>query len=166
MRRPFTLQLPLGVREVKVLTLREEPPGGPRLLDTPQGVYDLWQAQVTTASWYTGDVETLVVFHLNTRRHLCGWNLVSIGLLDTLLVHPREIFRTAIIANAAAIVMAHNHPGGDPSPSEADIRVTRQLIQAGQLLKIELLDHVVIGAPAPERVRPWCSLRELGYFYS
>jgi DNA repair protein RadC len=75
-------------------------------------------------------------------------------------VHAREVFRAAIIAAAAAVVIVHNHPSGDPSPSEADIKVTRDLIRAGQLLKIELLDHVIIGNPNHS------SLRSLGYFYS
>jgi proteasome lid subunit RPN8/RPN11 len=71
----------------------------------------------------------------------------------------------AVIAKrASAIVIAHNHPGGDPTPSEADIRVTRELIRAGQLLKIEVLDHVIMGRSTTERPRDYTSLRELGYF--
>ena len=97
---------------------------------------------------------------LNTRRRVKGHQLVSIGTLDTILVHAREVFRGAIIAAAAALVVMHNHPSGESSPSEADIKVTRDLIRAGQLLKIELLDHVIVGN---ER---FSSLRELGYFYS
>ena len=88
------------------------------------------------------------------------------GTLDTLLVHPREVFKKAIAANAAAIVLAHNHPSGDPTPSEADIKVTRDLIRAGQLLKIDVIDHVIIGRKTPERSKDYASLRELGYFYS
>ena len=94
-----------------------------------------------------------------------GHHFVSTGTLDTLLVHPREVFRAAVIGSAAALVCAHNHPSGDPSPSEADIKITRDLIRAGQLLKIEVLDHVVIGLPSPENPRGFVSLRELGYFY-
>ncbi len=86
--------------------------------------------------------------------------LVSTGTLDTLLVHAREVFRAAIVAAASAVVLMHNHPSGEPEPSEADIRVTRDLIRAGQLLKIEVLDHVIVGAAKH------CSLRCLGYFYS
>ncbi len=86
--------------------------------------------------------------------------LVSIGTMDTILCHPREIFRLAIMASAAAIIIAHSHPSGDPTPSEADIKITRDLIRAGQLLKIEVLDHIVIGNPNHS------SLRSLGYFYS
>lgn len=79
--------------------------------------------------------------------------------MDTILVHPREVFRVAILAAASAIILMHNHPSGEATPSEADIRVTRDLIRAGQLLKIEVLDHVIVGAGRH------VSLRELGYFY-
>ena len=86
------------------------------------------------------------------------------ALLDSLLVHPREVFKTAIAANASALVLVHNHPSGDPTPSEADIRATRDLIRAGQLLKIEVLDHVILGRRTAENGRDYVSLRELGYF--
>jgi DNA repair protein RadC len=98
------------------------------------------------------------VLVLNTRRRIKGHHLVSIGTMDTLLVHPREVFRLAITTSASAIALMHNHPSGEPQPSEADIKVTRDLIRAGQLLKIEVIDHVVIGN------RNHCSLRELGFF--
>ena len=112
------------------------------------------------------NVETLQVLSLNTRRRFIRLDDIADGTLDTLLVHPREVFRKAIAANAAAVVLAHNHPSGDPTPSEADIKVTRDLIRAGQLLKIEVLDHVIIGRPSAERPKDYASLRELGYFYS
>ena len=75
-----------------------------------------------------------------------------------MLIHGREVFRAAIVSCASAIVLMHNHPSGDSSPSEADIKVTRDLIRAGQLLKIEVLDHVIMGSNR-------ASLRELGYFF-
>jgi DNA repair protein RadC len=78
--------------------------------------------------------------------------------LDTLLVHAREVFRAAVISSASAVVLMHNHPSGDPTPSEADIKVTRDLIRAGQLLKIDVLDHVIMGNLKRS------SLRELGFF--
>ena len=93
---------------------------------------------------------------LNTRRRVKGHQLLTIGTMDTLLVHPREVFRGAVIANASAIVLMH--PSGDPTPSEADIKATRDLIRAGQLLKIEVVDHIILGNPNRS------SLREAGYF--
>jgi DNA repair protein RadC len=84
--------------------------------------------------------------------------------VDTLLVHPREVFKRAIAANASALVLVHNHPSGDPTPSAADIKVTRDLIRAGHLLKIEVLDHVILGRRSQEEGKDYVSLRELGYF--
>jgi len=129
------------------------------VLDTPERVADFLREPNRL---YT--VETFQVLFLNTRRRLLGVANISQGTLDTILVHPREVFRTAILANAAAMVLAHNHPSGDPTPSEADIKVTRDLIRAGQLLKIEVLDHIVLGRRTNERPRDFMSLRELGYF--
>jgi DNA repair protein RadC len=77
-----------------------------------------------------------LVFILNTRRRIKGHYLASIGTMDTILCHPREVFRLAIMASASGIIICHNHPSGESTPSEADIKVTRDLIRAGQLLKI------------------------------
>jgi len=112
------------------------------------------------------EVETFQVLLLNARRRLLKVEEISHGTLDTILVHSREVFRAAISANAAALVLVHNHPSGDPTPSEADIKVTRDLIRAGQLLKIEVLDHVIMGRATAERAKDWVSLKELGYFYT
>ena len=111
-------------------------------------------------------VEIFQILLLNTRRRLIRIEKISQGTLDTILVHPREVFKLAITANAAAVVLVHNHPSGDPTPSEADIRVTRDLIRAGQLLKIEVVDHVILGARSQDRAKDYVSLRELGYFYT
>lgn len=137
--------------------LRGESP----LLDTPERIADLLREQNRVYQ-----VENFQVVLLNTRRRLIRWEPISQGTLDTLLVHPREVFKSAIAAGAAAIVLAHNHPSGDPTPSESDIKVTRDLIRAGQLLKIEVLDHIILGRQSPERQRDYVSLRELGFFYS
>src|SRR5436190_317320 len=137
--------------------LRQESP----VLDTPEGVADLMREENRLYA-----VENFQVVLLNTRRRLIRIENISQGTLDTILVHPREVFKSAISANAAAVVLVHNHPSGDPTPSEADIKVTRDLIRAGQLLKIDLLDHVIIGKRTAERAKDFVSLRELGYFYS
>ena len=128
------------------------------LMDTPDRVADLLREQNRVYS-----VENFQVIFLNTRRRLIGVKNLSQGTLDTLLVHPREVFLAAIKAQAAAIVIVHNHPSGDPTPSEQDIRVTRDLMRAGQLLKIELVDHVILGRRTPEQPRDFVSLREMGY---
>ena len=128
--------------------------------ETPRQVVDYWRLHIATAPHFTPECECMAVLLLNTRKRVKGHQLLSIGTMDTILVHPREVFRCAIIAAAACIVVIHNHPSGESTPSEADIKVTRDLIRAGQLLKIELIDHVVIGN------RNHSSLRELGYFYA
>jgi DNA repair protein RadC len=131
------------------------------VLDNPEAVVALLKGQNLIKN-----VETLQVLLLNTRRRLIRVEEITDGTIDTLLVHPREVFKAAIAANAAAVVLAHNHPSGDPTPSEADIKVTRDLIRAGQLLKIDVLDHVIIGRATAERAKDYTSLRELGYFYA
>lgn len=136
--------------------LRQEAP----LLDTPEAVANLMREDARLRQ-----VETFQILLLNTRRRLMEVVKVSDGTLDTLLVHPREVFKPAIAASAAAIVLVHNHPSGETTPSEADIKVTRDLIRAGQLLKIEVLDHVIIGRATAGRPKDYASLRELGYFY-
>jgi DNA repair protein RadC len=142
--------------------LVEEMCGESPVLDTPEAVANLMRE---TTRLRNG--EMFQVLLLNTRRRLIGKPAkIADGTLDTILVHPREVFRPAIEANAAAVVLMHNHPSGDPTPSEADIKVTRDLIRAGQLLKIEVLDHVIIGRATQERPKDYVSLRELGYFYT
>ena len=128
--------------------------------ETPDQAAAYWKAHIPDHPYFNSECECLVVFILNTRRRIKGHYLVSIGTMDTILCHPREIFRLAVMASAAGIIIAHNHPSGDPTPSEADIKITRDLIRAGQLLKIEVLDHIVMGHPSHT------SLRSLGYFYS
>ena len=79
-------------------------------------------------------------------------------------MHPREVFKAAISASAAAIILVHNHPSGDPAPSEADIKLIRELINAGTLLKIDVLDHMNLGQATIDHAKDYASLRELGYF--
>lgn len=143
--------------EFKVMRIRECVSPAQQI-DTPEQAMDYWRENIPSSPWYDEAKECLVVLILNTRKRIIGHNLVSLGGLDTCFVHPREIFRPAIVAAGSAIVLMHNHPSGDPTPSEADIRVTRELIRAGQLMRIELLDHVIVG----ER---HTSLKELGYFF-
>ena len=111
------------------------------------------------------DVEHFQVVLLNTRRKLIRIVNITQGTLDSVLIHPREVFRAAVEHRASALVLTHNHPSGDPNPSEADIRVTRDLMRAGKILKIEVLDHIIMGQASEGRSRDFISLRELGYFY-
>jgi DNA repair protein RadC len=130
------------------------------MCDTPDKAAEYWNANILTNPYFNCENECFVVLMLNTRRRVKGHQLLTIGTLDTILVHPRDVFRIAIIMAAAAIVLMHNHPSGDSQPSEADIKVTRDLIRGGQLLKVDVLDHVIMGNGSR------CSLREMGYFYT
>ena len=131
----------------------------PPVLDTPNLVADLLREENRL---YT--VENLQVVLLNTRRRLIAVQNLAQGTLDTLLVSPFVVFSAAIARRAPALILVHNHPSGDPTPSEADIKVTRDLIRAGQILKIEVLDHVILGRATVERTKDYSSLRECGYF--
>jgi DNA repair protein RadC len=151
----------LNPKEYKVVALRDCPvPESMRICEAPDQTADYWRLHIATHPYFNPDCECFVVLLLNTRHHVKGHHLVSIGTMDTILVHPREVFRCAVVACASAIVLMHNHPSGDPTPSEADIKVTRDLVRAGQLLKIDVLDHVIMGNPSHS------SLRELGYIWS
>ena len=89
--------------------------------------------------------ENFIVICLNTKNKIAGVHTVSIGSLNSTIVHPREVFKAALLNNASAIVLMHNHPSGDPEPSREDIATTRRLVDAGNILGIKVFDHVVIG---------------------
>lgn len=101
--------------------------------------------------------EHFVALYLDSRRRLIKSHSVSVGTLDSSLVHPREVFREAIRLAASAVIVAHNHPSGDPEPSPEDIALTARLQKAGTLLGIQLLDHLVVGRD------DWVSLRQREY---
>ncbi len=100
--------------------------------------------------------EHFLALLLNARHECVAVETVSIGSLNASIVHPREVFRPAVLAAAASIIVAHNHPSGDPQPSEEDIAITRRLVQVGELLGIGVLDHIIIAT------RGVVSLRERG----
>ena len=143
--------------EFKVMRIRECVAG--EVLDTPERAAEYWRANIPLAEWFDPAKEALVVLFLNTRRRIIGHNLVTLGLLDTCYVHAREVFRPAIVAAGQSIILMHNHPSGDAAPSDADIKVTRDLIRAGQLLRMEVLDHIIMGDS-------YVSLKERGYFFT
>ena len=107
--------------------------------------------------WCGARREHFVGFYLNARNQLLARILVSVGSLSASIVHPREVFEPAIVRGAAGVIVAHNHPSGDPEPSPEDVSVTRRLADAGSLLGIELLDHVVVAE------RGYVSLKQRGH---
>ncbi len=125
-------------------------------IDTPELVYELLGAELRAL-----EKESLRVLLLDTRYQLREIVQISLGSVNESIAHPREIFRPAIASSAYAVIVVHNHPSGDPSPSAADHSLTRRLAEAAELLQIKLLDHVIIGAPAEGRAA-YFSFREAG----
>lgn len=146
--------------EFKVLRLRDCGPSEAVMGDCPSRIVKYWREQVATAPWFNEEQECFVTIILNTRCRITGHVLVALGTLDQVVVHAREVFRAAIINAAHSLVVVHNHPSGDPTPSEADIRISRELQKGGQILRINVNDSVIIGA------EKHVSLRELGYLYN
>ena len=135
-------------REIKVVTVREEP--APLLqglkFDCAPLVFRLWAEVIARARSFQEDKEHCFCFSLDTKLKLKNFCLVSLGSVNETIVHPREVFRPAIADCAHSIIVAHNHPSGDPTPSQLDLSLTRRLYLVGELLQSPLLDHVIIGA--------------------
>lgn len=121
-------------------------------ISTPEDVVELCGAQLRGL-----DREHFWTLALNTKNQLLKMVEVSVGSLNASIVHPRELFKEAVKLSAASVVVLHNHPSGDPAPSGADVQLTRRLVKAGDVLGIEVLDHVVIGDGGEHS-----SLRDLG----
>lgn len=102
------------------------------------------------------DREVFVTVILDARNQVIGVNTVSIGSVSASIVHPRETFRPAILMGASSLILAHCHPSGDPSPSQDDIELTRRMVKAGEILGLEILDHIIIADSQ------FCSLKEKG----
>ena len=100
--------------------------------------------------------ENFIVLCLNTKNKIAGVHTISIGSLNASIVHPREVFKAALLNNASGIICLHNHPSGDPEPSREDIEITHRLVNAGNILGINVLDHIIIGD------RRYISLKEQG----
>ncbi len=91
------------------------------------------------------DREKLICLHLNTKNQIISFEVISIGSLTASIAHPREVYKSAILANAASVIFMHNHPSGDPQYSNDDLEVTRKLVKAGEILGINVLDHIVVA---------------------
>ena len=108
-------------------------------LDSPQAVANYLREKLGREK-----KEHFVILSLDTRSNLIKISDISVGTLNANLVHPREVFKEAIDARAASVIVAHNHPSGDPEPSEDDLTITKRLIEAGKIMGIEILDHIII----------------------
>ncbi|MDO3410183.1 DNA repair protein RadC [Saccharibacillus sp. CPCC 101409] len=114
--------------------------GEPIVIRSPQDAAELLSEQLRYLQ-----KEHFVCLFLNTKNHVIAQETLSIGSLNASIVHPREVFRAAIKLSSASIVCAHNHPSGDPAPSPEDIAITKRLVEAGRIVGIDVLDHIVVG---------------------
>lgn len=110
--------------------------------------------------------ENFIVLLLDTRRRLIKRCNISKGTVNRTLVHPRDVFREAILCGASSIIVVHNHPSGDVSPSKQDRELTLSLAASGETLHLPLLDHVIIGAPTPQNPLPYYSFRQQGFLHT
>jgi DNA repair protein RadC len=117
-------------------------PAGSRLCKTPRAAADLFRAYIGDS-----DREHLVAMFLDAQNRFIGLHTISVGTIDYSVVHPREVFKAAILCNSAGLILAHNHPSGDHNPSNDDIAVTRELQRAADLMNIPIMDHLIIGEP-------------------
>jgi DNA repair protein RadC len=97
--------------------------------------------------------EHFVALHLNTKNQISGYHVVSHGTVSASLVHPREVFKAALLSNAYCIVVAHNHPAGSTEPSREDLETTKQLVAAGRLIGVQILDHLIVTYKAVSSIR-------------
>jgi DNA repair protein RadC len=137
---------PRPMIEVKIVETRVCEPIA-RAASNPEKIADAWNNHVTSASWYGDGREHLVAFGMDARHNITELFLIAVGCLTECTAHPRDIMRPAVIANCYAMTLLHNHPSGDPTPSEADRALTRRIRECADLLQIHLLDHVIVGQP-------------------
>lgn len=120
------------------LALIKEPGGTPLPIGSPQDL----ERFVEPLRHF--DTEHFVAFHLDARNQVTNFQTISIGTLSASLVHPREVFKAAILANSHALIVAHNHPGGSLTPSSEDLETTETLLKAGDLMGVKVIDHIIV----------------------
>ncbi|MCL5291216.1 MAG: DNA repair protein RadC [Actinobacteria bacterium] len=130
------------VAKVKIITVKETTDTERMTVNAPAEVASL---KLVKDELLQSDREKFICLHLNTKNSVLSYEVVSIGTLSSSLVHPRELFKAAILSNSAALILCHNHPSGDSTPSAEDIALTKRLVKAGNLLGIDVLDHVIVG---------------------
>ena len=127
--------------EVKIQLVRENSPVKECMIKNSKDIYELVKDELKKA-----DREVFLAISLNARNRVLGINTVSVGSLNASLVHPREVFKPAILQNATGLILVHNHPSRDEEPSEDDLEITRRLVEAGKILGIDVIDHVIVGS--------------------
>jgi DNA repair protein RadC len=139
----------VAVRKCRVQSMR---------LETPEAAWKFWRSEIPKSSWFDETKESMVVLLINSDLCLFGFSLIAVGSMDAIPIRPCQVFRPAVVAASRAIVVVHNHPSGDLTPSQEDIDLTRALKAAGEILKIDLFDHLIMGD------QDYLSMRGEGYF--
>ena len=150
----------MKAQSLKVVLHRIGEPAPTQRLDSPELVREFWRSVIASDPGHEPEKEHFVVLFLNTKLRCTGYHVVSVGSLNEAIAHPREVFRAAIVAGAFGVILSHNHPSGDPSPSNADRTTTARMEEAGKLLDIRVLDHVIIGGG--QDCLPYFSFKENG----
>ena len=148
----------MRINFLKVVQVKESAVNYPAVenrIRTPQDIVNILRHVVRL---HEEANERFGIVNLNTKNAVSGIHIISSGTLDATLVHPREVFKAAMLNNSSSIILFHNHPSGDPTPSGEDISMTKRLREAGQILGVEVLDHIIIGDGR------FASLKELGFF--
>lgn len=117
---------------------------------------EVYQAAKQLLALHEEPEEHFCILCLNAKNKIVGVHTISIGSLNASIVHPREVFKAAMLNNASKIICLHNHPSGDPEPSQEDIETTRRLVEAGEIIGIKVLDHVIIGEQSYLSMREKC----------
>ena len=148
----------------RIIVVREDPV--PKVsCDSPEEALRYWHGTIAAQPDHEPDKESLCALLLDTRLQVFSWHRVSVGSLNETIAHPRDILRPVIVGGAFALILVHNHPSGDPSPSRADRELTRRVADGAALLQINLTDHVIVtdqGRHDPARTEPYFSFQESG----
>jgi DNA repair protein RadC len=131
-------------------------------MQTPDAVADAWNKGPAQSTWFDETKECIVVFLLNTKLKCTAFHLVALGSINECTARIAEILRPCVVANCHSFIISHNHPSGDPLPSQADIDLTRRLNDAARIMGLRLQDHVIMGKPRHSGDRGFYSFREGG----
>jgi len=148
------------IKEIKIVSKVCEEVG--TICNTPSKLVELWDKVVVPSDWFDPEKEAIVAFNLNTKLGIKNWQMIAVGTINECAVTPREILRSAVASLAYGVIVMHNHPSGNPSPSPADLDITRRIRDGAKTLSIVAQDHIIVGDGMNGNAR-FYSFREAGY---
>ncbi len=154
-------QTQYGLDVVRIRLVKEDPLAPDRIIDTPSAAVEVMAEELSEY-----DREIFCVINVRNDQSVINMNIVSMGTLTSSSANPRDIFKSSILSNAAAVILMHNHPSGNVSPSAADYNVTKQLVECGKMLDIPVLDHIVVSGRDPATRYSFLEHGELGKSYA